>query len=127
MKIKTWPDPPIHSSVIPPEIPSELRIFGVQYKVDNGNLVMNIPSKPISISNILEKVNLSLTTFIKLMRTCDESLIDVLKNIHMEINDEINLGKQYEIGNIITESKNNKIKYKRELIEKIMNIIDIEK
>lgn len=124
MKLPSFPHPPIRKANGPPEIPDTFRLFGLEYKVENGNPHLNIPSKPLDFQHMKTCIDKSLNLFIKLLRTLDNEIINELRELHSHMNDEINLAREYDSENIIQEAKNKKILAEREIINKLKEEIN---
>lgn len=123
MKFVSWPKPPIHSSQIPPEIPERFKLFGLDYKVVNGNPYLDMPSKPLDKKHMKECIGKSFQLFLNTIRTFDGSILDQIRDLHIHMNEEINMAKAFEGPDIIKECKNDKIKSKAAILDEIRKII----
>lgn len=123
MKFTTWPEPPIIKSEHPPQIPSRLRSFGLEYIVEDGNPRPDIPQKPLEKRKIEEWINESYGLFVRTLQTLDGSHLNRIREIHTNMNEEINKAIIYEKERVEIESKEIKTRMKNEVLENIKRAI----
>lgn len=123
MKFSTWPKPPVHNNQTPPEIPDRFRIFGLEYKVENGNPMLDIPSKPLDKEHIRECVNKSYNLFLKTLKTLDGNILNEIKDLHTHMTEEINKAILFDKQNPIEESKEEKARMRNEILKQIGSIV----
>lgn len=123
MNGNTWPKPPIHSRTDPPEIPEIIRIFGVEFAKKDEKPILNIPCNPIDKDEIRRLVRKSYSLFLKMMKTLDGSLLDRISNVHVQINEKINMGKVSQKEEPFLLAKNRKTLVQNKLLEDIQKIV----
>lgn len=123
MKFKSWLRPPTFVSDTPPDIPDKIRMFGLDYRVEDTHPFLDIPNKAFDPKRMKEQIDLSLKYFIKTLKTFDGSLVNKISELHTKINEDINLAKRFEFDNLIKEKKNRKIFEKKEILDKINKVI----
>ena len=106
MKFVSWPKPPIRKSTAPPKIPESFSLFGTQYKVENGIPKLDMPSKPLNPVLIKNSITKSFDLFLKLIETMDGNFLNDIRDVHISLNEEINLAKEYDGETVILEAKN---------------------
>lgn len=116
--------PPIHSSRTPPEIPEKFRLFGLEYKTVNGSPHLDMPAKPLDKEHLRKCVDESIQLFLKTIRTLNGSMLNQIRDLHIHMNEEINMAKAFEGFDIIQECKNNKIKAKATVLDKMRKITE---
>lgn len=123
MKCTSWPAPPIHSGRTPPQIPPLLMMFGTPYRTVDGCPVLDIPSAPLDHARINEWVNQSFGLFIKLVRTFDPEHLNGIGDVHVQINEALNMAAEYEGPKAIGRSKNKQAERRIELYERIKKVL----
>lgn len=123
MKIHSWPTPPIHSHKNPPAIPEHIRMFGLEYKCVNGNPMLNIDSAPLNRQAIRKSINQSFGHFIKLIQKFDPVHLNIINEIHTQLNETFNKAVEFEAQAVIAETKAENIQNKMILYESIKRVI----
>lgn len=122
MKYASWPKPPIHKHSNPPPIPSEFILFGLKYRVINGNPTLEMPSNPLDKQHIKECVDQSISLFLKTLKTREGNILNEIRDLHVHINEEINKAKAFEKNEMIVLAKNRKIAIKNQILKEIANL-----
>ncbi len=142
MKFTSWPKPPIRpleQLETIPEIPKEYTLFGLKYLVIDGNPKVELPSKPLDMIKMKESIDKSLKLFIKYLKRGEGSILNELRDLHIEINEEINKakthmtnernseheGKEMAEGkgenDVLIKAKNRKTEIKNKIIREIFD------
>ncbi|EOB11707.1 hypothetical protein NBO_929g0005 [Nosema bombycis CQ1] len=120
MKIKSWPLPPIKNNYnynIPPTIPSEFRIFGINYLYkDHKILPKDIESSIFDKEKVINLIKESYSKYLKLL---EDNCTEEINEIHLKLNEELNKCKDLEVGFEIKRLKNEKNRRINGMIEEL--------
>ncbi|ADM12306.1 uncharacterized protein Eint_091780 [Encephalitozoon intestinalis ATCC 50506] len=122
MQVSTWPLPPRFKKKEPPKIPSSYTIFGVGYKVENGEPTStSFSSVEFDKSRLKDLLNLSFSTFVELLTfpLDHQELIETIGSIHLEINQILNGAKKMEAVSEIRRIKNDHTRNKNRIAEEV--------
>lgn len=122
MNFTTWPAPPINKNKLPPKIPTTFKCFGLSYSVENNNPKLDIPAEELDKEKTKEMVEKSYELFMKLLKTLDGSILNEIRDIHVNLNENINKAIPFEKENSILEYENRKTLMKNEILEDIKKI-----
>ena len=99
-------------------------MFGINYRVVNGNPVLNIPSEPLDKEYIKSSVKESFNHFIKLVDSFDPVHLNAIRDIHITMNEAMNKAAEFEGHNAMQEAENQCVVKKIEIYNKIKNILN---
>ncbi|KAM0680563.1 hypothetical protein GINT2_001251 [Glugoides intestinalis] len=124
MKFTSWPDPPMHTSKEPPEIPERFKSFGLDYRLEGGNAYLDMPRKPLDKKSLEESIEASFQQFLLAIKTLDGTFLDNIRDIHTNINEEINMAIACEKEDIIKQGEDVKTRMKNDVLQKMDQIIN---
>lgn len=127
MKCTTWPEPPIHPNKEPPKIPETFTVFGTCYKTVNGRPYLDMPTKPLDVDKLKSSIDKSFSTFMKLIETMDSVYLNDIRDIHIQMNEDLNMAKEYDGFNSMIEAQNDCVEEKVQLYQKIKDFIENKK
>lgn len=113
-----WPIPD-YTNRKKPDIPSEFRLFGINFTVKDGIPYTGEEFEDLDLTKIKNMTSKSLSEFKKLLKTDGPEHFENIKQLHTKINDMINSAKLWEANILINNMENEKTKYKKSLNEKI--------
>lgn len=123
MKYTTWPKPPIHGNKIPPDIPKSFSMFGTSYKTIDGKPFLDIPSEKLNLNEVKQDICKSFRLFMKLIKTMDGTYLNSIRDLHVHLNEKLNMAKIYEGDSALKEAMNKSVDEKIEIYESIKNQI----
>lgn len=121
MKIKSWPKPPLDFKEVP-EIPTEFKIFGIEYTVEDSEISpKDIPREKFSKEKILGLVKESYCKYLDILQEFKEENLEEINQIHLRINEELNKMKEVEVEFELKRLKNEKNRRINKMIEELEN------
>ncbi|KAI5150965.1 hypothetical protein ENBRE01_1810 [Enteropsectra breve] len=130
MEFNSWPKPPIPdipadeiAAMAPPEIPEAYFVFGLNYRMVDGNPYLDIPEEPLDKQRLRRNINKSFDLFTKLVYTMDTKYLDEIRDVHTEINECLNKAKFHERAEMLDEADEEHRQERKRLISQISKII----
>ncbi|KAF9762752.1 hypothetical protein NGRA_1783 [Nosema granulosis] len=124
MKIKSWPLPPLREVYKEPEIPTEFRIFGIDYLNTNKIIPKDIPTVQFDPKAISSMVKDSYGKYLEILSDLNDENVEEIRKIHLEINEELNKSKEAEVDFELKRLKNEKNREINKMLEDLENEIN---
>ncbi|ORD97408.1 hypothetical protein HERIO_734 [Hepatospora eriocheir] len=123
--INEWPIPPIINNKKEPLINKDkIKIFGTDYKIINNRPFIDVETEELDKNKLKTLINKSIDSFKKFITSFNPDEMNKIITIHTEINEIINKAKLVLNDDILINGKVILKNYKKEIIEKIKELIN---
>ncbi|KAG0440201.1 hypothetical protein DMUE_1912 [Dictyocoela muelleri] len=126
-----WPEPPYNFEI--PKIPKSYKLFNIKFNVKEGfPYLSDYNEKPFNINNLKRQVKSSLMIYISILEKIRNKedvhgQLEILKNLHLKINDDINCAKEYEAEQQIRELINERNELNKDIYDELMVLTNRKK